>query len=206
MKCRRFLAAVFAALVLGGAAASAYETRPAILAHAGFGFPEENNLRGGWETGFGLLLPIARHLALAVEYAEWKDTSKQSFGKLYNGTLTLAPIQASLQLEFYQNMYFTAYALGGAAYIVSRFRIGSYPSVPDVTIEQRVDNGIALFGGLGANLALSKKVAFYFEASYMRRSLPAQTIVHDVAQGDSETPLTANLRHVFLRMGLKFLF
>ena len=72
-------------------------------------------------------------------------------------------------------MYFTAYALGGAAYIVSRFRIGSYPSVPDVTIEQRVDNGIALFGGLGANLALSKKVAFYFEASYMRRSL--QTVV-----------------------------
>jgi hypothetical protein len=206
MKWFRFSIAILAALILGASTAPAYETRPAILVHAGFGFPEENNLHGGWESGLGFVLPFAPRLAVAVEYLQWKDTSKQSFGKLYPGTLTLAPIQASLQYGFYENMYFRGYALAGAAYIVSRFRIGAYLSIPEVTIEQRVENGWAFFGGLGANLALSKTFDFYIEMSYMRRSLPAVTIVHDTNLGNSETSLTANLRHVFLKMGLKFYF
>jgi hypothetical protein len=181
-------------------------TRAAILVHAGFGFPEENNLRGGLVSGFGLVVSIAPRINLTAEYNAWKDTSKQSSGKLYNGTLTLAPIQASIQYAFYRNMYFTAYALGGAAYIVSRFKIGSYASVPEVRIEQSVDNGWGLFGGVGANLAVWRGADFYFEVSYMRRSLPAKTVVHDMNFGDSVSPLTANLRHVFLKAGLKLSF
>jgi len=206
MRRRRAATIVIAAWAWCAAGASAYDNRAGFLAHAGFGFPEENNLRGGLETGVGLILPILPRLSLAAEYIAWKDTSRTSYGKLYDGTLSLAPIQASLQYEFYENMYFTAYALGGVSYIVSHFRIGSYLAAPDVTINQKVNNGFALFGGLGANLALSKMVAFYIEASYMRRSLPAQTILHDSTRGDTEIPITANLRHVFLKMGLKFLF
>jgi hypothetical protein len=202
----RPLIAILAALILGAPAAPAFQTRPVILAHAGFGFPEENNLRGGLESGFGVVLPLVFRLALAVEYIAWKDTAKQSFGKLYNGTLTLAPLQASLQYQFYQNRYFTAYGLTGAAYIVSSFRIGPYVSVPEVKIEQRVDSGWAFFAGLGADLALSTNLGFYFEASYMRGSLPATTIYHDMNLGDSESRITSNLRHVFLKMGLKLSF
>ena len=202
-------------LIIGGLAASAIsaprtavhsETRVALLIHSGFGFPEENNLRGGFEAGFGIILPLAPRLSLATEFLEWKDTAKQSYGKLYNGTLTLAPLLASLHYEFYANAYFTAYGLAGAAYMLTRFRIGSYVSAPEVKIDQNVDRGLALFGGLGANLALATNLVFYFEASYLRRSLPATTITRDVNVGESETRITANLRHVFLKFGLKLYF
>jgi len=199
--------ALAAAIWAGTAGIAPAATRAAsVLVHAGFGFPEENNLRGGLESGFGVVLPIGPRFNVAVEYTAWKDTSKQSFGKLYNGTLTLAPIQASLQYEFYRNMYFTAYGLGGVAYIVSRFRIGTYVSIPEVRIDQSVESGWALFGGLGANLALSRSVVFYFEASYLRRSLPGTTVTHDQNLGDSSSSITANLRHVFLKAGLKLSF
>ena len=176
------------------------------MAHSGFGFPEENNLRGGLVTGFGFILPIAPRVSLAAEFLKWKDTAKQSHGKLYNGTLTLAPILASLQYEFYRNKYFAGYGLAGAAYIVARFRIGSYVAVPEVKIEQRVDSGLAFFAGLGANLNLTSNLVFFFEASYLRRSLPATTVVHDMNLGDSESRITANLRHVFLKFGAKLFF
>jgi opacity protein-like surface antigen len=198
--------ALAAALWAGTSGIAPAATRASVLVHAGFGFPEENNLRGGLESGFGVILPIGPRFNVAVEYTFWKVTSKQSFGKLYNGTLTLAPIQASLQYEFYRNMYFTAYGLGGVAYIVSRFRIGSYVSIPEVRIDQSVESGWALFGGLGANLDLSRSVVFYFEASYLRRSLPGTTVSHDQNLGDSSSSITANLRHVFLKAGLKLSF
>ena len=89
---------------------------------------------------------------------------------------------------------------------MTRFRIGSYASVPEVKIEQNVDRGLAFVGGLGANLALATNLVFYFEASYLRRSLPATTVTHDLNLGDSVTPLTANLRHVFLKFGAKLYF
>lgn len=202
-------------LFLGGLAAAAAaplpaadsETRIALIAHTGFGFPEENNLRGGFETGFGFVLPLAPRLSLAAEFLEWKDTAKQSNGKLYNGTLTLTPILASLHYEFYTNEYFTAYALAGAAYIVTRFRIGSYVSVPEVKIEQRVDSDLALFGGMGVNLALATNLVFFCEMSYLRRSLPATTVTYDLnLGGDSETRFTANLRHIFMKFGAKLYF
>jgi hypothetical protein len=182
------------------------ETRLALMVHTGFGFPEENNLRGGFETGFGFIVPLAPRLSLAAEFLEWKDTAKQSAGKLYNGTLTLAPILASVHYEFYANRYFAAYGLAGAAYLVTSFRIGSYVSAPEVRIEQNVDRGVALFGGLGANLALATNLNFFFEMSYLRRSLPATTITHDQNSGDSETGIMANLRHVFMKIGAKLYF
>ena len=182
------------------------ETRIALMAHTGFGFPEENNLRGGFAAGFGFILPLAPRVSLAAEFLEWKDTSKQSFGKLLNGTLTLAPILASLQYEFAVTRYFTAYVLAGGAYIIPRFRIGSYVAVPEVKIEQHVESGLAFFGGLGVNLPLGPNLVFYAEASYLRRSLPATTVVYDLNLGDSESHITANLRHVFLKFGAKLFF
>lgn len=202
-------------ILLGGLSASASEaplpavrseTRLALMVHTGFGFPEENNLRGGFETGFGFILPIVPRLSIAAEFLQWKDTAKQSAGKLYDGTLTLAPILASLHYEFYANRYFTAYGLAGGAYIVSRFRIGTNVSVPEVEIEQSVDRGLALFGGLGANLALARNMVFFFEMSYLRRSLPVTTTTHDLNLGDTESRITANLRHVFMKFGAKLYF
>ena len=187
-------------------AAAGPEKRVAVTAHAGFGFPEENNLRGGLETGFGFILRLAPRVSLAAELMQWKDKAMQSHGKLYNGTLTLAPILASVHYEFYANRYFTAYAIAGAAYVVTSFRMGSYVAVPEVKIEQRVADGLAFFGGLGANLSLAKDLVFFCEASYLRRSLPGTTVTHDLNFGDSEARITANLRHVFWKFGAKFYF
>ena len=136
-------------------------------------FREENNLRGGLAPGFGLILPLTPRVSLAVEFAAWKDTAKQSFGKLYNGTLTLAPILASVQYEFYRNRYFTAYALGGAAYIVSRFRIGSYVAVPEV--QDRAEHRERLgrsSAAWGPDLSLAKHLVFYLR-SLLSAPVPA---------------------------------
>jgi opacity protein-like surface antigen len=173
---------------------------------AGFGFPEEGTFRGGVETGFGFALPLVERLSLSAEFLRWNVTSKQAYGKFYNGTVTVSPILVSLQYEFARNNYFVPYALIGLGYVYAQFKIGSYVSIPEVRIEQRIEKGVAPYLGLGARVAFGPSVSFFCEAAYLRRQGPATTITHDMNLGDSVDQITANLRHVFLKFGLKLFF
>ncbi len=206
MRLSRTLASLPLAVLMIHAPSPAAKSNLVIIAHGGYAFQEENNLRGKFESGFGFAYPLGRGFALAVEFCTWTALSKESHGKLFNGTVTISPIILALQFEFFRNRYFFPYAIIGGAFVFSRFRIESYLSVPEVQIDQAIDDGLSPYLGLGARIALSNTLSFLSEAAYLPRTAPAQTIYRDMNRGVSSVAIVANLRTVLLKFGLKLSF
>jgi len=171
--------------------------------HAGYAFPEEGNLRPGFETGFGVAVPFLRQFWLSVEYSHWTSASITARGLLYDGTISVSPVIACLQVEFLDNRFFVPYAFAGGAFVFARFTIGPLITIPEVKIDQTIENGPSLYVGLGARLAFSRAVSFFSEVSYLHRTAPGKTLIQDMNLGLTEIPLVVNLRTVFIKFGLK---
>jgi len=180
--------------------------KPSLFAQGGGAFHEENNLRPGVETGFGFSYPLGKRFSLSLEYLYWKSESKEFKTKLYNGTLTLSPVLLSLQFDFHRNTFFFPFAFIGGGYLFSRFKIGSYVSIPEVKIDQRVDEGPAFYFGLGARIAFSETWSFLSEAAYLLRNASGETIISDMNKGVSREKIWVNIHVVFLKFGLRFYF
>jgi hypothetical protein len=180
--------------------------KPSLFAQGGGAFHEENNLRPGVETGFGFSYPLGKRFYLSLEYLYWKSESKEFRTKLYNGTLTLSPVLLSLHFDFLPNTFFFPYAFVGGGYLFSRFKIGSYVSIPEVKIAQRLDEGPAFYFGLGARIAISETWSFSSEVAYLIRSASGETIISDMNKGFSKEKIWVNINVVFLKFGLRFYF
>ncbi len=201
----RISALVLAFGLLGGAVFG-QSRKPSLFAQGGGAFHEENNLRPGVETGFGFSYPLGKRFSLSLAYLNWKSESKEFRTKLYNGTLTLSPVLLSVQFDFLPNTFFFPYAFMGGGYLFSRFKIGSYVSIPEVKIDQRVDDGPAFYCGLGARIAFSETWSFSSEAAYLIRNASGETIIFDMNKGVSREKIWVNVHVVFLKFGVRFYF
>lgn len=169
----------------------------------GYAFPEENRHRGGPETGFGIFFPVDGRLSVSFEFMRWSVRSLGSPGKLYAGRLEISPVAASFRLEFLRNQFFFPYGFAGAAFVFSRFEIGPVISIPEVKIDQKIEEGLAPYLGIGARLALTRNLSFTSEIAYLARTAAARTTFTDMNLGVSTEDITANLRTVFLKFGLQ---
>lgn len=200
---RTVLAVFLAAALLTAAVPAAAQRGFGVQIQGGTAFPEENKQRGGLETGFGILLPVTGRMTLSFEFMRWTVRSLGSPGKLYPGKIEISPVAAALRFEFLRNQYFYPYGFAGLAYVFSRFEIGAVASVPEVKIDQKIENGIAPYIGLGARLALSRALSFTSEIAYLARTAKARTVADDMDFGISTENLIANLRTVFLKFGFQ---
>jgi hypothetical protein len=192
-------------LVLAAAVPSVVaQGRFALQLQAGGAFPEENKHRGGVETGFGVLLPVSGRTCLSLELMRWSVRSLGSLGKLYAGTVEISPVAASIRFELLRNQFFFPYVFGGAAVVFTRFRIRDSLSAPELRIEQKIENGLAPYIGLGARLTFSPALSFTGEAAYLPRTAAARTISRDASRSVSTEDITANLRTVFLKFGFQW--
>jgi len=183
---------------------AAGQTRSAVVhGHAGYGFQEEGNLRPGFETGFGFAYPFAERFWISVEFSRWTTVSKTAAGLLYDGTVAVAPIIACLQAEFLDNRFFVPYAFAGAAFVFARFEIGPIITIPEIRIDQTVEDGPALYFGVGSRIPFSRTVSFSSEVSYLHRTAGGETLIQDMNRGLSRTPLVVNLRTVHIKFGLR---
>jgi opacity protein-like surface antigen len=202
---RTVIAGIIVAALLATAVAvpAAAQRGFGVQIQGGYAFPEENKHRGGPETGFGVFLPLAGRMSLSFEFMRWTVRSLGSPGKLYPGRIEISPVAAAVRFEFLRNQFFYPYGFAGVAFVFSRFEIGPVASIPEVKINQKIENGFAPYLGFGARLALSPALSFTCEVAYLARTAKAQTIFDDMNSGISTEDLTANLRTVFLKFGLQ---
>ena len=198
-----WLASVF--LLIPTAAAGQPRTM-VIHGHAGPAFQEAAYLRGGLETGFGFAYPFAGRFWISIEFSRWKAEAKAAPHILHEGTITVSPIIACLQYEFLDNRFFVPYAFVGGAFVFANFKIGPILSIPEVKINQTIENGPAYYLGLGARIPLARAVSFCSEVSYLVRSAAGKMIIKDMNFGVSEEAIDVNLETVFIKFGLKLFF
>lgn len=178
--------------------------RPALQLNGGLIIPKEENLQSGLESSFGLALPLGKNISLAVEFAYAKSSTKEEGNKLHNGTLTLTPFLIAVQYEFCQEKSFSPYFSLGAGYIFSSFKIGSYISIPEIRINQKVKSGIGCQFGGGVRFKLTKALSLLCEADYFIRRASAETIISDMNFGVSFKYFSIDLNALLLKLGLKY--
>jgi opacity protein-like surface antigen len=206
MRIRKRPILVVAASLLLISATFAQEHRFAVFAHTGRAFPEENKTRGGFEPGGGISFFLSRHFAVSLEYSTWENRSLRSTAQPYYGTITISPILLSLQYEFPPNEFCVPYIFAGGGLAFAQPKSLASVTSPGTKIDEAVKSGLGLYLGLGARISLSNSVCFLSEASYFRRSAPAQATSSDIEQGTTTDNIHVSLRTVLLRVGIKYLF
>jgi len=195
-----------AAAILLASAGFAREHRFAVFAYGGYAFPEENKTRGGFEPGGGFSLSLSRHFALSFEFSSWENRTLRSPVRPISGTLKISPIFFSLAYEFPPNEFCVPYVFGGAGFAFAESKSLSSATLPEAKLHEEVQSGLGLYLGAGARISLSNSLCFLSEASYFRRSAPAQTVFRDIALGETTDNIHVSLRTVLLRIGLRYLF
>ena len=201
---RRLMIAALAVVCLGTSALG-QSRRIALSLQAGGAGHEENNLNVGLAAGIGVATPLTPRLSVTFEADSWGTRSQTSFRKLYNGHLRVRPFLLGLRYEFRGNGYFTPYAVAGAGYVETKFRIGSLPVIPDVTIDQSVRSGWAGYFGGGIVWRLSGFWDFFAAIDYLIRTAPGRTVVRDANTGQATDDILINLHVVYLKVGVRFL-
>ncbi len=172
--------------------------------HAGLSSPHEENIEASVETGFGLELSLQKNISISFDYGYFKGNVREAPDGLYDGNLAVTPFLITVSYSFFKNQAFSPYIRLGAGIIFANFKIGDIITIPEVTITQKVNNGISAYAGLGGIFDLTENISIFTEAGYLYREATATTIINDLNFGISEESFSLNLNSVFLILGVKF--
>jgi hypothetical protein len=180
--------------------------RSSFHANVGIAFPKEENIKSGFESGFGFSLPLSKKMSLAFDFGYWKSTVHEKLGKLFNGKLSINPFLFSLHYALAAEKFVVPYIFLGSSLIFTTFKIGKYISIPEITINQKVENGIGVHLGSGANVKLTMNLALFGEISYLYRKAKGKTIITDMNFGVSTKEFSINLGSLQVGLGMKYFF
>lgn len=182
---------------------SVWGERFSFQANGGIAFPTEENMKSGVESGFGFAFPLHKKIMVSFNFGFWKSKVKGEAGKLLDGKLSVTPFLASIQYSLFENKVYVPYVFAGASLVFSNFR-EEYLSIPEVTINQKVENGPGVQAGFGGQLHLSKKLALFAEVLYLYREARGITTISDMNLGVSEKEFSLNMSAYLLWLGIKF--
>ena len=169
-------------------------------------FPNEKNIKSGFESGFGFSLPLMRKIFLGLNFGHWKSSVHKEVGKLYEGKLSVTPFFFSLQFKPMEKNTINPYVLFGVSIVFARFEIGEYISIPEVTISQKIRNGLGLHIEGGSDLHLTENLAFFAAMNYLFWKTKAETTISDMNFGLSTEEFSIRLDSLILKVGMKYFF
>lgn len=173
-------------------------------AGAGYSIPQSENINSGFESGFGLAIPLSRKISFSLDFSHWKSDVNEEAGKLMAGKLSVNPFLISLHISLFQRKAFTPFIFLGGGIIFTSFRLNEFISIPEITIKQKIENGIGLYGGTGGILNLSKNFSLFSEIGYIYRKATGITTTIDLNFGKTTKEFSLNLNSLFLRLGIKY--
>lgn len=175
-------------------------------ASAGIASPKEKNINSGFETGFGFTLELNRRVSLLFDFGYWKSETIEESGKLMNGKLVVTPFLVSLRYSLLEGEAVAPYVFIGAGFVFSSFEIGEYITIPEITINQKIENGICLHAGAGGSFNVSSNFALFAEMVYLFRETTGETIITDMNFGVSTEEFSLSLSSFLLRFGIRYFF
>jgi hypothetical protein len=172
----------------------------------GAAFPKEKKIHSSFESGFGFSLPLIERIFLSLNFVYWKSSVEEKEGSLMNGELSVTPFFFSLEFRLMENKKFNPYIFLGANLVFTRFEIGKYISIPEVTINQEVRNGPGLHFGGGIDFSLTGQLALFVEGFYFLRKAKAETTIKDMNFGVTTEEFLISLDSLILQIGIKYFF
>lgn len=176
-------------------------------ANGGLAYPLAENIKPGFESGFGFSLPVDKKLSLVLDISHWKSQVREEKGKLLDGTLAVTPFYVSLYYYLGVRRKIVPYLFVGGGIVFHSFKIKDYVTIPEVSISQKVKDGLGLNGGGGALFKISTRFALYTEIDFMYRKGKGTTVVNDMNLGViEEEEFSLDLNSITIQAGIKYYF
>lgn len=175
-----------------------------IEVQAGAGLPAEDYLDTHIVSGFGMTIPLKERLSLSLDLGYWNSSVKEVPTKFYDGRLKAFPLTVSLQFSLSHQKRVGPYVFLGGGYIFSSFTMKDIITIPEITIDQSVRNGLCLKAGLGIDLSISRTFGVFAEAVYFYRETTGITTITDLNFGTSTKEFPINLQAWIFQIGIKY--
>mgnify|MGYP001057460826 CR=1 FL=1 len=194
----------FLAFLLLASPLPAQNPQGSVHVNGGLSWFLKENIDSGFETGFGFSVPFFNKTSLVFNFGYWKSSVHEEAGGLYSGTLSMAPFQASLYYHILESKGFIPYVFGGAGMIFNHFEMEDLVTIPEVSIDQNVNNGVGFHAGAGSHLKINKHLALYGEICFLYRKAEGTTTTTDMNKGISTEKFPLNLNSFALRFGIRY--
>jgi hypothetical protein len=170
----------------------------------GVSFPKEKNIKAGFESGFGISLPLMRRVVLSLDFSYWKSNVDEEAGRLFNGKLSVTPFFFSFQFNLMEKGKINPYVFLGPNLVFSRFEIGEYYAIPELTINQEISNGLGFHLGGGSDIHLTDNWFLFASLTYLFRNAKGETRYSDINLGVRTEEFSVSLDSLILKVGIKY--
>ena len=172
--------------------------------HGGGVYPSEANLNNTFSTGFGFSFYLLKNLPFTFDFIGWKSDVDERIGHLHDGKLTSTLFLLSGQYIFFPEKRISPFLFVGSGIMFNNFEIGTYYSIPEITLSQKVEGGPVLNLGAGALLKISDNFSLFLDLFYLIKSSSARTVVTDMNFGSETSTFSINLNTAVVRFGLRY--
>ncbi len=143
---------------------------------AAYYWPTEDNIKDGYGSNIGFALPFRERATLVLDWKYSQFTVDKQAGGFLNGKLYVTPILVGFQYKMIMRGNFIPYFVGGMGWFFSSYSLDARASEDEANVvSQDPKNGLGLYGGIGANLKVSRNLAFYVEGIYLYRRTDVET-------------------------------
>lgn len=184
--------------------APAYAQSLSFHVHGGMALPQEGNIESGFETGFGFSYSIDKKISLTFDFSYWRSDVSKDHPDLYDGELSVTPFLVSLQYSLLEEAAVIPYIFAGTGFIFSNFEIGDIITIPEISINQKVENGISFYCGAGGRIKFTSNLALLTEITYLFRDATGETTITDMNFGVSKEGFSIDMSSLVLRVGIKY--
>ena len=171
--------------------------------HTGAVFPDKKSLNRVFLNGFGFSYPFYKNLSFHFDFSLWKGPVEKQAESLWDGDLTVTFFLLSARYAFAEEKKVFPYVLAGTGILFADFDMEDIITIPELTIRQKVESGLCVFGGGGLQIRIWRSFGLFAEAFYLYRKAGGKTVFRDMNLGTSEESLTVNLSSFCLKTGLR---
>jgi hypothetical protein len=207
MKRRSAMALSFGLVLIFLHPGSAFNQEGKVIRVQGFigaSSPTEKNIGAGLWSSIGFSIPVVHKLFLSLDFGHWTSEVNGSAAELLDGTVYVNPFIVSAAYFLMPDRAITPYVFIGGGFVFSRFRLGDIITIPEISLSQKIENGLGGKIGLGMELDLTESISLVSEASFLFRIAQANTTVQDMNFGLSVEDFTVNLSAFVLHLGFRY--
>lgn len=189
-----------------------YGGRAGIGISAGFAMPGNANVDGAMTYGINFCYEITKYVAVEVSGLRFQSGVTGAVDSLSSGTLTVMPLQLSLQGRYPVNNRFVPYVSGGIGYYLNSFSLDNEVvnnwNAVNFDIEESLENAIGFHFGAGIDYFFNRSMAVNADFKYCIFKAAGAWALTDLT-GTATTSgdiADIDLNTVILTAGFKFFF